>query len=107
MPGSADLASLGSMPASAAQTASGLAPAERAALDEIRRQVKEGADVTIIVHSRSNPNAKSEVYQLDHASREFVRQISAEADSKSGRIETSLELPKPRKVLLEWSAEAK
>ena len=87
------------------------APHEQAALDEIHRRMKEGSDVTIVVHPRNDPDAKSEVFMLDHASREFVSQLSTEAR----RRETSLEVPKthkappetpkPRRILLEWSAD--
>ena len=30
--------------------------------------------MTIVVHPRNDPDAKSEVFMLDHASREFVSQ---------------------------------
>jgi thiol-disulfide isomerase/thioredoxin len=89
----------------AAASAQQLPPHEQAALDEIRRRMKEGADVTIVVHPRNNPNAKSEVYMLDHASGEFVSRISADARRQDRPYPTSLELPKPRKILLEWSAD--
>ncbi|MCE5302621.1 MAG: trypsin-like peptidase domain-containing protein [Planctomycetaceae bacterium] len=81
----------------------GLRPQEQAALDEIRRRVKEGADVTIVIHPRNNPDAKSEVLMLDRASREFLQQLPVGARSKDRLCPTSLELPKPRRVLLEWS----
>ena len=55
-----------------------LAPHEQAALDEIRRREKEGAEVVIIVRPRGNPDAKSDVFVVDHASQGFVRQLSAE-----------------------------
>ena len=104
MPGRVDLVSLGSVPAPTAGAPSGLPPHEQAALEEIRRRVKEGADVVCIIHSRDNPGAKSEVIMLDHASPEFVRQLSADARPQDRPYQTSLELPQPRKKLLEWSA---
>ena len=61
------------------------APHEQAALDEIHRRVKEGSDVTIVVHPRNDPDAKSEVFMLDHASRQFVSQLSAEARRRETR----------------------
>jgi thiol-disulfide isomerase/thioredoxin len=87
-------------PPAVAETPAGLLSHEQAALDEVRRSKKEGKEVIFIIRSRDNPNATSEVFVLDHASPEFIRQLSAH-----GRQETSLEVPKPRKKLLEWSAE--
>jgi thiol-disulfide isomerase/thioredoxin len=133
MPGplsaSTDLASLNPPPAvgpgpsmvvstSAIEPAAGLAPHEQAALDEIRRREKEGAEIVIIVRPRGNSEAKSDVIVLDHASSACVRQLSDESRRQASvrelaadgnrqdrryQNETSLELPKPRKILLEWS----
>ena len=61
--------------------------------------------MTIVVHPRNDPDAKSEVFMLEHASREFVSQVSAEARRRDKCVPTSLELPKPRKILKEWSLE--
>ncbi len=83
-----------------------LPPHERAALQEIRRREKEGAEVVIIIRPRNNPQARSEVLTLDHASREFVEQISTEARRQDKPFPTSFEQPKPRKIMLEWSAES-
>lgn len=77
---------------------------EQAALDEIRRHVKEGAEVVCIIRSRENPAAKSEVIMLDHTSPEFIRQLSLDARPQDKPYQTSLELRAPRKKLLEWSA---
>ena len=77
---------------------------EQAALDEIRRHVKEGAEVVCIIRSRENLSAKSEVIMLDHASPEFIKQLSADARPQDKPFPTSLELRTPRKKLLEWSA---
>jgi hypothetical protein len=106
MPGPTDLAGLGAAPAAAAEAPAALAPHEQAALDELRRHKKEGMEVIFIVHSRDNPNAKSEVFVLDNASPEVIRQLSAEGRPQEKPFPTSMEVPKPRKKLLEWSAEA-
>jgi thiol-disulfide isomerase/thioredoxin len=101
MSGSTDLAALG--PPSSGGSMATLPAHERAFLEEIRRYEKEGADIVCIVHPRGKPNAKSEVLMLDHASPGCVRQLSADARRQDRRYETSLELPKPRKVILEWT----
>jgi hypothetical protein len=110
MPGPTDLAALAAAPAAAEEPAK-LPPYEQAALDEVRRRRKEeGTEVIFIIRSRDNPNAKSEVFMLDNASPEFIRRLSAEARPAEKpyypTYPTSLEVPKPRKKLLEWSAEA-
>jgi hypothetical protein len=89
----------------AAVSSSVLPSAEQAALDEIRRQKREGSEVVIIVRPRNNPEAKSEVFLLDNASPDFLKQVAGIAQPKQERHLTSLELPKPRTKLLEWSAE--
>ena len=66
-------------------------------MEEIRRRKKEGAEVVIIIRPRNDPDAKSEVFMLENASPEFLQKIAPR--------ETSLAMPKPRKKLLEWSAE--
>ncbi len=107
MPGTAELASLGSLPGYAGETPIKLASHEQAALEEIRRSKKEGSEVIIIVRPRGNPNARSAVFELDSASPDFIKQLSAEAprpDNKQ-RQETSMELASQRKVIFEWSAE--
>lgn len=105
-PGPADLASLDSASSPAAAPATGLPPHEQAALDEIRRRKKEGAKIIFIVCSRDNPNAKSEIFELNNASPAFQKQLADEVRPQQKVYqETSLELPKPRKILLEWSAE--
>jgi thiol-disulfide isomerase/thioredoxin len=89
----------------AAVSSSVLPPSEQAALDEIRRQKREGSEVVIIVRPRNHPEAKSEVFLLDNASSDFLKQVAGIAQPKQERHLTSLELPKPRTKLLEWSAE--
>ncbi len=99
----------GSMPgangmASPASEPSGLTPREQAALDEIRRRLKEGAEVVCIIRPRNKPGAKSEVIMLDRASPEFLERLAAERRLQEGLCPTSLETTRPRKKLLEWSA---
>ena len=90
--------------ASATEPSGALAAHEQAALDEIRRRMKEGAEVVCIVRPRNNPEAKSDVIILDHASPELVKRLAAESRRQGQPFETALELPKPRRILLEWSA---
>lgn len=104
MPGSGDPAMLVSAPMQASQPAAAMPSHEQAALDEIRRSQREGAEVVVIIRPRGKPDAKSEVFMLDHVSRQFVGQLSAETRGPNKPYETSLDLPSPRKVLLEWSA---
>ena len=105
MPGPAELAAFNSAPGPTTEMPANLPPHEQAALEEIRRRAKEGAEVTIVVRPRDNPDAKSEVYQLDHASPGFLKQLTADVRPPNRPYQTSLELPRPRKILLEWSAE--
>jgi thiol-disulfide isomerase/thioredoxin len=104
MPGMPEAAALATLPANGVQAATGLLPHEQAAMDEINRRVQEGAEVLCIIRSRENPSAKSEVIMLDHASPKFIQQLSANARIQDKPYQTSLELPNPRKKLLEWSA---
>lgn len=103
------LESGGGNPALAAST--GLSSNEQAAMDELRRRWKDGAEIVCIVRPRSNPEARSEVIVLDRASAEFLNQLkklAAENRQSDRPHPTSLEVPKdppkPRRVLLEWSA---
>jgi hypothetical protein len=105
MPSPTASASLGAAPLAAAEAPAGLPPHEQAALDEVRRHKKEGTEVIFIVRSHDNPNGKSEVFVLDNASPEFIRQLSAEGRPQEKPFPTSLEVPKPPKKLLEWSAQ--
>ncbi len=52
---------------------------EQAALAEILRRLKDGAEVLCIVRSRGDPSAQSEIIVLDRASPEFLRQLAAQA----------------------------
>ncbi len=92
-------------PMPAAGTSSpGLNSGEQAAMEEIRRRLKEDAEVICVIRSRRNPQTKSEVIMLDKASPEFLQQLAAETQSQAGRQETSLELPRPKQPALEWSS---
>ena len=91
------------MPANAIESVgnSPLPPHEQAALEELRRQAKEGAKIIIVVCPRGNPEGKGDVIVVDHASQGFVKQVTAEGRRLDRRYEneTSLELPKPQKKL--------
>jgi hypothetical protein len=100
MPGSTE--PTGVVAAAATEPSAALAPHEQAALDEVRRHKKEGKEVIFIIRSRDNPDAKSEVFMLDNASSEFIRQLSAEGRPQEKPYPTSLEVPKARQKLLEW-----
>lgn len=105
MPGSTE--PTGVVAAAATEPSAALAPHEQAALEEVRRHRKEGKEVIFIIRSRDNPDAKSEVFMLDNASSEFIRQLSAEGRPQEKPYPTSLEVPKPRQTLLEWPPAAK
>jgi thiol-disulfide isomerase/thioredoxin len=87
----------------AAGSSAELNAGERAALDEIRRHLKDGAEVVCVIRPRNVPGAKSEVIMLDKASPELVRQLSAISQAKDGVQRTSLDVARPRKKILEWS----
>ncbi len=107
--------------ASATASSAVLSPQDQAALDEIRRLRREGAEVICIVRPRGNPNAASQVIMLNQVSPEFLRQLAAEVQP-SGAVGQPHELARaaaegrpgdeyptsfrelPRRVLLEWSA---
>ncbi len=92
---------------------------EQAALQEIQRRIEEGAEVVCIVRPRGNPDAKSEVIMLDHASPGFLKQLASQGRrqhelrelsyvpvarnvASSSRSEDG-QPPKSRKIL-EWKA---
>ena len=101
MTGGADLASAGSGASRAAVPPAGLPPHEQAALEEIRRSLREGAEVVVVVRPRGNPDAQSEVIMLDHVSPEFLKHLAAEQQPHGAPYATS---SKPHKKWLEWSA---
>ncbi len=73
-------------------------------MDEIHRREKEGAKVIIVVCPNANNDGKGNVIVVEHASQGFVKQLAVEGRRQEGRYEkTSLDLPRPRKVILEWS----
>ena len=92
----------GSTPPPSAET-SGTNTGEQAALEEIHRHLKDGAEIVIVIRPRNTPGAKSEVLMLDKASPELVRQLSAEAHAGDGVQRTALDVARPRTKLLEWS----
>ena len=109
MPGS--VAARGADPAGVAAATAPMiaAPAnlnagERAMLEEIQRSRKEGSEVLVIIRPRDKLDARSEVFMLDKASPQFVEQVAAESRPKDGLQHTSLEVPRPRKKILEWSS---
>jgi hypothetical protein len=67
--------------------------AERATLAELRSR-GGSAEVICIVRSLSNPGAKSEVIMLDHASPDFLRQLTADRSAQEARHLTSLNVRK-------------
>jgi thiol-disulfide isomerase/thioredoxin len=66
---------------------------ERAALDEIRRRLQQGAEVICVVRPRNHPEAKSEIIMLDKASSAFFEQLAAEARVQDTLQPTSLAIP--------------
>jgi thiol-disulfide isomerase/thioredoxin len=102
------LPELASVQAPAVGPSASLPPQEQAAMEEIRHRLKEGAEIVCIVRPRGNPDAKSEVIMLDRASPELLKQLVSEARRQDRPYPTSLEVPreqpKPRRILLEWSA---
>ena len=70
---------------------------EQAALDEIRRRLREGAEVICVVRSR-DPQAKSEVIILDKVSPALLGQLSAMARTRDPLLSTSLEIPRKREA---------
>jgi thiol-disulfide isomerase/thioredoxin len=67
---------------------------EQAALDEIQRRLKEGAEVICVIRNGRDPKAKSEVLMLNHASPALIDRLT----------NTSLEVPRERTPILEWDA---
>lgn len=117
----AAVAAMGGAVARGSSTDSGtMAKGEQTVMNEIRRAASEGAEVVCIIRDRNNPQAKSEVITLDHASPAFVNQLTASpfaANSLAANSpanagpaanvphETSLEVPKRPTPILEWDIE--
>jgi hypothetical protein len=72
-------------PADGAQFVTG----EQAAMEEIHRRVKEGAEVVCVIRNARDPQAKSEVIMLG---------------GPKNVEETSWEVPRDKKPILEWDA---
>jgi len=70
-----------------------LNPTEQAAIDEILKRLREGAEVICVVRPRGNPDARSEVIMLDRVSGNFLQQLAAEVEASNPRQLTSFEVP--------------
>ena len=67
--------------------------AEMAALSAVRSALSEGGEVILIVRSRRDPQARSQVITIDNPSPEFLRQLASEASTPPpGRELTSLQV---------------
>jgi thiol-disulfide isomerase/thioredoxin len=67
--------------------------AELAALGAVRSALSEGGEVILIVRSRRDPQARSQVITIDNPSPEFLRQLASEASTPPpGRELTSLQV---------------
>jgi thiol-disulfide isomerase/thioredoxin len=69
---------------------SSLSDEERDALVEIQRRKAEGDELVCIIRP-SNPQQRSEILVVDHASPEFLQQVTQDARNDSSRQLTSLE----------------
>lgn len=102
MPATSEPAPLAALPAQPAAAlvgeATSLSVEEQAALDEIRRRLREGAEVICVVRSRRDPAAKSEVIILDKVSPDFLGQLAAESRPQDPLRATSLEIPRKRQT---------
>lgn len=79
LPPSGSLAS----PAGASASSSELTAHEQAALEELRKRLRDGAEVICVVRPRNDPQAKSEVIVLDRVSPAFFQQLYAETRPQS------------------------
>jgi thiol-disulfide isomerase/thioredoxin len=61
---------------------------EKAAMQEIQRRQRDGAEAIVILRSRTNPNAPSEIIVLDQVSPGFIKQISSTTASGSSSLES-------------------
>ena len=71
-----------------------LSRAEQAALDEVRRRVKDGKEVIFLVRDPKNPSAKSEIFVLQNASERFLREVEVHTRGNEPLLPTSLEMPR-------------
>jgi hypothetical protein len=69
-----------------------MSAAERATLEELRDRVQDN-EVICIVRPRNDPNAKSEIIVLNHASPLFVEQISRAGRERRPEQLTSHSIP--------------
>jgi len=83
-----------------------LSIAEQAALDEIRRRLREGAEVICVVRSRRNPLAKSEVIMLDKASPDFLKLLAAEAGTQNSHELVPTQTRQPAGTANRWQPQA-
>jgi len=70
-----------------------LRPEEQAALEEIARRKRNGAEVICIIRSLDNPRAPSEVIVLDKVSPAFLEHLVGQGDQDSPRELTSMAVP--------------
>ena len=82
-----------------------MAGGEQAVMDEIRRRVGEGSEVVCIIRDRDHPQAKSEIITLDGASPAFVHQLARAARPHGAPQETSMEVSRQPRTILEWDAQ--
>ena len=76
-----------------------LGGSEQAALGEIARRLRQGAEVVCVIRPRGMPNAQSEVIILNEVSPDFLNHLdhlAASARSQNALQATSLEVPRPR-----------
>ncbi len=67
---------------------------ERAAVKSLSEKSKH-AELICILHPTGDPQAKSEIFVLDHVSPDFMRQLTAERTTSTQQL-TSLEIPRER-----------
>ncbi len=71
-----------------------LAAAEEAALRELDRRRREGAEVICIIRDPANPGGKSEIFVLNDASPAFLRALAKKQEAQKGGPQlTSFEVP--------------
>jgi hypothetical protein len=90
----------------AAKDAGAAADGEQALMEEVRRRVHDGPVKVYIVRDRDNPVAKSEVIALDRDWPASANQVARTGQPQNVPHETSLEVPKRPRPILEWDAES-
>ena len=81
------------------------ADGEQAVMEEVRRRVHEGPEMVCIIRDRNNPQAKSEVIALDRDWPASANQV-ARTGQPQNIPQTSLEVPKRPRPILEWDVES-